>query len=95
MTVNWQCHAYSPDGACDLKEQPSFIVQGEELKKLKLLDVFEPCTLQIGDRVYYTFKENDTQMTKDQWRVQQKQLILEKSPYLPKFNVKSKVNKSK
>jgi ubiquitin-conjugating enzyme E2 O len=31
--VHWQCRAYSKDGACLEKEQPKFLVQGEDLKK--------------------------------------------------------------
>ncbi|KAL0279305.1 UNVERIFIED_CONTAM: hypothetical protein PYX00_000896 [Menopon gallinae] len=80
VAVNWQCRAYSPDGSCDLKEQPSYFIKGDELKRLKLLNVFEPCSLQIGDRLYYTFKENDTQISKDQWRSQQKDMMLERNP---------------
>lgn len=94
VTVHWQCRAYSADGPYDLKEQPHFLIQGENLKKLKLLNVFEPCTLQIGDRLYYTYKETDNVMTKDQWRTHQKELFLEKAPNTPKFNVnKNKTTK--
>lgn len=36
--------------------------------RLKLLNVFEPCTLQVGDRNYYTYREEDTVITKEQWK---------------------------
>lgn len=93
VTVHWQCRAYSPDGSCDLKEQPHYLVQGESLKKLKLLNIFEPCTLQIGDRLYYTFKEADNQISKDQWRASQKEFMLQRSPTGQKLNSKCKISK--
>lgn len=31
--VHWQCRAYSKDGAGNDKEQPKFLVQGEDLKR--------------------------------------------------------------
>lgn len=74
--VHWQCRAYSREGAGNDKEQPKFLVQGEDLKRLKLLNVFEPCTLQVGDRNFYTFREEDTVITKEQWRRSQRELIL-------------------
>ncbi|KAG8238849.1 hypothetical protein J437_LFUL018746 [Ladona fulva] len=86
--VHWQCRAYSKEGACLEKEQPKFLIQGDDLKKLKLLNVFEPCTLQVGDRNYYTFKDGDVIMKKVQWRRMQRDLILsaESSPLRPKPN---------
>lgn len=33
-----------------------------------MLNVFEPCTLQLGDRNYYSSKEGDVIMTREQWR---------------------------
>ena len=38
--VHWQCRAYSKDGAWSDQAQPKFVVQGENLKKLKLLNVY-------------------------------------------------------
>lgn len=38
------------------------------LCRVKMLNVFEPCTLQLGDRNYYSSKEGDVIMTRDQWR---------------------------
>jgi ubiquitin-conjugating enzyme E2 O len=31
--VHWQCRAYSKDGAGAEKEQPKFLVQGDDLKR--------------------------------------------------------------
>ncbi|XP_066952267.1 (E3-independent) E2 ubiquitin-conjugating enzyme UBE2O-like [Macrobrachium rosenbergii] len=67
LGVRWQCRAFSNDPNVD-KEQPKFLVQGEDLKRVKMLNVFEPCTLQLGDRNYYILREGDTIMTRDQWR---------------------------
>lgn len=40
------------------------------------MNVFEPCTLQVGDRNFYTFRENDTVVTKEQWRRTQRDSVL-------------------
>ncbi|CAB0038957.1 unnamed protein product [Trichogramma brassicae] len=45
--VHWQCRAYSKDGICSDQAHPKFVVEGEDLKKLKLLNIFEPSTLQV------------------------------------------------
>lgn len=74
--VHWQCRAYSKDGAGAEKEQPKFLVQGDDLKRLRLLNVFEPCTLQVGDRNFYTFREVDTVVMKEHWRRSQRDFIL-------------------
>jgi len=44
-----------------------------------MINVFEPCSLQIGDRNYYTLEEHDVIITKDCWRRMQK----DKFPLLP------------
>ena len=72
--VHWQCRAYSKDGAWSDQAQPKFVVQGEDLKKLKLLNVFEPSTLQVGDRNFYVIKGNEKVITREQWRKQQKEI---------------------
>lgn len=71
--VHWQCRAYSKDGAWSDQAQPKFVVEGEDLKKLKLLNVFEPSTLQVGDRNFYVMKGNENVITREQWRKQQKE----------------------
>ncbi|KAK7079276.1 E2/E3 hybrid ubiquitin-protein ligase ube2o [Halocaridina rubra] len=67
LGVRWQCRAFSNDPLAE-KEQPKYLVQGEDLKRVKMLNVFEPCTLQLGDRNYYVLKDRDSIMTRDQWR---------------------------
>ena len=39
-----------------------------ELKQILMLNVFEPCTLQIGDRNFYTLRETDAVITKAEWK---------------------------
>lgn len=52
--------------------------------RLKLLNVFEPCTLQVGDRNFYVFRESDNVVTKEQWRRMQKEYIVNNSSgYIP------------
>ncbi|CAG5032997.1 unnamed protein product [Parnassius apollo] len=72
VSVHWQCRAlctHPTDSAAP--QQPKFLVEGEDLKNLKLLNVFEPCTLQVGDRNFLTISPEDTFVSKKQWRKQQ------------------------
>ncbi|XP_011313716.1 E2/E3 hybrid ubiquitin-protein ligase UBE2O [Fopius arisanus] len=73
--VHWQCRAYSKDGAWSHQMQPKFLVEGDDLKKLKLLNVFEPSTLQVGDRDFYLLNGNENIITREQWRKQQRELF--------------------
>ncbi|XP_061377073.1 (E3-independent) E2 ubiquitin-conjugating enzyme isoform X3 [Danaus plexippus] len=76
VSVHWQCRALCtlPDAATP--QQPKFLVEGEDLKRLKLLNVFEPCTLQVGDRNFLTIGPEDTFISKKQWRKQQSKYTL-------------------
>ncbi|XP_026673071.1 (E3-independent) E2 ubiquitin-conjugating enzyme UBE2O isoform X2 [Ceratina calcarata] len=73
--VHWQCRAYSKDGAWSDEDQPRFMVQGENLKRLKLLNVFEPSTVQVGDRNFYVIKGDENVTTREQWRKQQRDVF--------------------
>ena len=33
-----------------------------------MLNVFEPCTLQLGDRNYYVLRDGDVILSKEQWQ---------------------------
>ena len=57
-------------------KEPNYLVTGDDLKHIRMLNVFEPCTLQIGDRNCYTLKEKDVIMLRDEWKK------LEKESYL-------------
>nr|XP_034830802.1 (E3-independent) E2 ubiquitin-conjugating enzyme UBE2O [Maniola hyperantus] len=72
VSVHWQCRALCTHFAeAAAPQQPKILVEGEDLKKLKLLNVFEPCTLQVGDRNFLTIGSEDTFISKKQWRKQQ------------------------
>jgi ubiquitin-conjugating enzyme E2 O len=61
-------------------EQPPFLVPASELKHIRMLNVFEPCTLQIGDRNFYTLKETDAVVSKAEWkRLEKEQLSKSKA----------------
>lgn len=88
--VHWQCRAYSKDGAWSDQAQPKFVVDGEDLKKLKPLNVFEPSTLQVGDRDFYVLKGNENVITREQWRKQQREVfnVPKHSPRKSRANAK-------
>ena len=73
--VHWQCRAYSKDGAWSDQAPPKFVVEGENLKKLKLLNVFEPSTVQVGDRNFYVIKGDENVITREQWRKHQRDIF--------------------
>ncbi|GAB6031161.1 hypothetical protein CHUAL_007964 [Chamberlinius hualienensis] len=77
LGVNWQCRAYTKDSniSCGDLQQPKYNVTDEDLKKVKMLNVYEPCTLQIGDRNYYTVKDSDIIFTKEDWRRMQRESL--------------------
>lgn len=95
--VHWQCRAYSKDGAWSDQSQPKFVVEGEDLKKLKLLNVFEPSTVQVGDRNFYVIKGTENVITREQWRKQQKDIfkVPRQSPKKTRPNVTKLDDKKK
>ncbi|XP_015108296.1 (E3-independent) E2 ubiquitin-conjugating enzyme UBE2O [Diachasma alloeum] len=93
--VHWQCRAYSKDGAWSHQMQPKFLVEGDDLKKLKLLNVFEPSTLQVGDRDFYLLKGNENIITREQWRKQQREVFQVPKHSPRKSRVKIPENKQK
>lgn len=86
--VHWQCRAYSKDGWSD-QVQPKFVVEGEDLKKIKLLNVFEPSTVQVGNRNFYIIKGNENVITREQWRKQQRDIyqVPKQSPKKTRPNI--------
>ncbi|KYN08640.1 PREDICTED: (E3-independent) E2 ubiquitin-conjugating enzyme UBE2O [Cyphomyrmex costatus] len=86
--VHWQCRAYSKDGWSD-QVQPKFVVEGEDLKKIKLLNVFEPSTVQVGNRNFYIIKGNENVITREQWRKQQRDIyqVPKQSPKKTRSNI--------
>ncbi|CAB3223889.1 unnamed protein product [Arctia plantaginis] len=72
VSVHWQCRALCTHPSdSNGPHQPKYLVEGEDLKNLKLLNVFEPCTLQVGDRNFLTIGPEDSFISKKQWRKQQ------------------------
>ncbi|XP_053970157.1 (E3-independent) E2 ubiquitin-conjugating enzyme UBE2O isoform X1 [Anastrepha ludens] len=67
--VDWQCKALSDATDIDaaLLEQPNPCVSGEDLQRLKRLNLFESCMPQISDRNYLKFSSLDTCIKKSQW----------------------------
>lgn len=79
LSVRWQCKAYSKEGDNAAAEQPGCIVSGEALKRVQKLNIFQPCTNQIGDRYFYTLKENDIIIMKEEWKRFEKNKIREEN----------------
>ncbi|KAF2354207.1 Ubiquitin-conjugating enzyme E2 [Trinorchestia longiramus] len=68
LGVRWLCRAYSPDATAEAVP-PKYHVSGDALSRVRILNVFEPCTLQLGDRNYYTIREGDVLVSRTQWEV--------------------------
>ena len=81
LGVNWMCRAYFSSNTAteEARPQPNFRVDTEKLSEVKMLNVFEPCTLQIGDRNFYTLSENDIMMLKPDWKKLLKDQLLQSS----------------
>ncbi|XP_076068516.1 (E3-independent) E2 ubiquitin-conjugating enzyme UBE2O isoform X2 [Oratosquilla oratoria] len=94
LGVRWQCRAFSNDPNAD-KEQPKYLVQEEDLKRVRMLNVFEPCTLQLGDRNYYTLKETDVILTRDNWRKLKTSQLMEDTTNPCPLRPRPSKNKSK
>lgn len=71
VSVHWQCRALCTQANEHTPQQPKFLVEGEDLKNLKLLNVFEPCTLEVGDRNFLVIGPNDTFVNKKTWKTTQ------------------------
>ena len=68
LFVSWLCKANFGSSDANSSEEPGQQVSGEELTQVRMLNVFEPCTLQIGDRNFYSIKDKDLIMSKSEWR---------------------------
>ncbi|XP_023240640.1 (E3-independent) E2 ubiquitin-conjugating enzyme UBE2O-like isoform X2 [Centruroides sculpturatus] len=67
--VQWLCRAYCEGNTISTEiEQPKFLIQGEDLLRVKMMHVFEPCALQIGDRNFYVIKESEKIITLEEWK---------------------------
>ncbi|KAG8188229.1 hypothetical protein JTE90_021250 [Oedothorax gibbosus] len=69
LGVQWVCKAYSVENLkSQAAEQPKYHVTGEDLKAVKMMNIFEPCTLQIGDRNYLVMRDEYPVLTLHEWR---------------------------
>ena len=57
------------------ERQPQDTVEGDDIQRLRMLNVFAPCTLQIGDKNLYTMRENDVVMMREDWRKLERQSL--------------------
>ncbi|XP_063703517.1 (E3-independent) E2 ubiquitin-conjugating enzyme [Culicoides brevitarsis] len=76
--VNWQCKASCEDSVIDASkkggtgiQQPACYVTGDDLKRIKRLNLFEPCMLQINDKNFLKIEEGDVMIRKSQWKKEQ------------------------
>nr|XP_040222333.2 (E3-independent) E2 ubiquitin-conjugating enzyme UBE2O isoform X1 [Anopheles coluzzii]XP_040222334.2 (E3-independent) E2 ubiquitin-conjugating enzyme UBE2O isoform X1 [Anopheles coluzzii] len=73
VSVHWQCKVSSEDLEQKLSEggslqQPPEYITGEDLKRLKKLNLFESCMLQINDKNYLKLEDTDIIGSKQAWR---------------------------
>ena len=79
LSIHWQCRAMNTAAKNNNElatQQPPDYVTGDALKRVHMLNVFEPCTLQIGDRNFYTLKDDDIIMLQHDWKKLEKESIL-------------------
>nr|XP_040565995.1 LOW QUALITY PROTEIN: (E3-independent) E2 ubiquitin-conjugating enzyme UBE2O-like [Lepeophtheirus salmonis] len=72
LSVNWQCQACVGNESDGIAPD---IIQGEDLKRTKILGYFFPCTLQIGDRFFYKIKEEDVILSKSKWLQREREIL--------------------
>lgn len=73
--VHWQCKASCEDTTSPASSKDSAIpksyITGDDLKRLKRLNLFESCMLQINDKNYLNIEESDVIVRKSQWKKEQ------------------------
>ncbi|KAL4120293.1 hypothetical protein QTP88_013012 [Uroleucon formosanum] len=67
VEVEWYCQTSSRTKPRE-EYWPERLFTGDNLKKLKTIDLFESCSIQVGDTHWYTIKDTDHLMTMKQWR---------------------------
>lgn len=71
LNVQWQWQtpgSGNPDGTATIElKTPNDNLTGEEIKKVKCLNLFESCTVQISDVSYYTPSQKDVVLDKGDW----------------------------
>ncbi|BFF91974.1 (E3-independent) E2 ubiquitin-conjugating enzyme UBE2O [Drosophila madeirensis] len=67
VNVAWTCRATTNDCNGDPLKQPKTHVLGEDLKKMKRLNLYESYMLQIHDRFFLTYSKHDTLLDQQEW----------------------------
>lgn len=72
LNIQWQWQTPGAHGqestVNESKCPPSDTVEGEDLKRIKCLNLFESCTVQLGDISYYTPSSKDVILEKTEWK---------------------------
>lgn len=71
--VHWQCKASCEDNSNGNNDSaiPKSYITGDELKRMKRLNLFESCMLQINDKNYLNINESDAIVRKSHWKKEQ------------------------
>lgn len=72
--VHWQCKASCEENSASMTKDsaiPKSYITGEDLKRMKRLNLFESCMLQINDKNYLEICESDLIVRKSQWKKEQ------------------------
>ena len=66
LNITWLCN--SDNGTDRQVKQPDSLIQKEDVASVRILNFFEPCTMQMGDRSFYVVKEADVFTKKSKWK---------------------------
>lgn len=70
--MHWQCKALSDENEIEKAkwegfEQPKCLITGDDLKRMKRLNLFESCMIQINDKSFLKLEEGDSIVRKSHW----------------------------
>ncbi|XP_026688219.1 (E3-independent) E2 ubiquitin-conjugating enzyme UBE2O-like, partial [Diaphorina citri] len=83
VEVTWRCTAFTGNSAQPSLTPRESIVKGDDLKRLRVLNHFESCTNQVGDRMSYTPSAQDSILPLDVWRQRKREGMLASGVTLP------------
>lgn len=103
MNVQWQWQTpevSSPDNnhsnnkSAWQKEPPADTIEEKDLNRVKCLNLFESCTVQLGDISFYTLSAKDVVQERSEWKKQMtSQGVVSRSPLTSKSD--DKLNQKK
>jgi len=64
----WQTPSSSPVPENNSSSPPPETISGDDIKNLKCLNIFESCTMQIGDISFYTPTAKDNIIERNDWK---------------------------